>query len=334
MILTVSALTVLLGCKERQIRIHFENAERYRIEGRLDAAMDEYRAVLAMDPEAVDARNNLGFLHDKVGRPDSALFHYRHAIVADPAFVEAHFNMGVVFARLGRVDSAETAYGRAVRLEPTHHEARNNLGVVLETQGRVEAAIEQYQKATEADPSFAEAYHNLGRVLFLSGKSAESIEAYRKTIEIRPNLAQAHNDLGTALAQTEAVDAAISHYERALAIDPDFELARRNLEGVKEMKESLNRSKQAGEMRARHILVSNEDLALVLIGLLNEGADFATLAKTHSKDPSGATGGDIGSFKPGDLHEDFERIVRGLGPGEMGGPLRTALGWHVIERIY
>jgi peptidyl-prolyl cis-trans isomerase C len=51
------------------------------------------------------------------------------------------------------------------------------------------------------------------------------------------------------------------------------------------------------EVRARHILVEEEEAAQALIAELDEGADFAALAEEHSLDPSAeGRGGDLGYF--------------------------------------
>ena len=56
----------------------------------------------------------------------------------------------------------------------------------------------------------------------------------------------------------------------------------------------------AEEMRASHILVETEEKAVESIGQLDDGADFADLAREASQDPgSGANGGDLGFFVRG-----------------------------------
>lgn len=47
---------LLVGCTERQVRIHFERAEKYRHEGKIDLAIEEYKAILDLSPDAFDAR--------------------------------------------------------------------------------------------------------------------------------------------------------------------------------------------------------------------------------------------------------------------------------------
>lgn len=85
------------------------------------------------------------------------------------------------------------------------------------------------------------------------------------------------------------------------------------------------------EFNASHILVETEDEAKALIAELEGGADFAELAKAHSKGPSGPRGGALGWFTKGTMVPEFEAAVLALEPGQVGGPVKTQFGWHVVK---
>ena len=55
------------------------------------------------------------------------------------------------------------------------------------------------------------------------------------------------------------------------------------------------------KVHARHILVASEDAAKNLKQQLDEGADFAQLAREHSSCPSKNSGGDLGMFGRGQM---------------------------------
>lgn len=98
--------------------------------------------------------------------------------------------------------------------------------------------------------------------------------------------------------------------------------------------------KSLKQTRARHILIKVNELlsdgearqrALVLKERLDNGVDFAELARLHSTDLSAAKGGDLGWLYEGDTVPDFERAMDALKIGEISGPVRSPFGWHLIQ---
>ncbi len=82
---------------------------------------------------------------------------------------------------------------------------------------------------------------------------------------------------------------------------------------------------------ARHILVDDEKFCQELIEKINNGEDFAELAKQHSKCPSGQQGGDLGEFGKGVMVPEFETVVFNEEIGKPHGPVKTDFGFHVLE---
>lgn len=85
------------------------------------------------------------------------------------------------------------------------------------------------------------------------------------------------------------------------------------------------------EYNARHILVETREAADAIIKQLDEGADFAELAKEKSTGPSGASGGELGWFAPGQMVKPFSDAAATLEKGSYTKePVQTQFGWHVI----
>jgi peptidyl-prolyl cis-trans isomerase SurA len=94
------------------------------------------------------------------------------------------------------------------------------------------------------------------------------------------------------------------------------------------------------QTHARHILIKVNDLlsdsearqrALALKERLDNGADFAVLARQNSADLSAAKGGDLGWLYQGDTVPDFERAMDALDIGGVSAPVHTPFGWHIIQ---
>lgn len=85
------------------------------------------------------------------------------------------------------------------------------------------------------------------------------------------------------------------------------------------------------EFNASHILVETEEEAKELKSQLDDGADFAELAKEKSTGPSGPNGGSLGWFGKGQMVPEFEQAVVALEKDNVSDPVQTQFGWHVVK---
>lgn len=96
--------------------------------------------------------------------------------------------------------------------------------------------------------------------------------------------------------------------------------------------EDVEREYEAGEeVQARHILVNDEEEANDLYERLQDGEDFAELAQEYSQDGSAEEGGDLGSFRRGEMVPSFEETAFHLDEGEISEPVESQFGYHIIE---
>ena len=95
------------------------------------------------------------------------------------------------------------------------------------------------------------------------------------------------------------------------------------------------------QTHVRHILLrtseiqSLEDARQKLLNLrerVENGDDFAALARAHSEDTgSAANGGDLGWVNPGMMVPEFEKAMNALKPSQLSQPVRTSFGLHLIQ---
>lgn len=96
-------------------------------------------------------------------------------------------------------------------------------------------------------------------------------------------------------------------------------------------KEMTDKLAEEYEIKARHILVDTKEAAEDVIESLDDGADFAELAKEKSIGPSGKEGGDLGFFTKGAMVPEFSAKAFSLEKGTYTKePVQTQFGWHVI----
>ncbi|MGN1386637.1 MAG: peptidylprolyl isomerase [Bacillus sp. (in: firmicutes)] len=84
---------------------------------------------------------------------------------------------------------------------------------------------------------------------------------------------------------------------------------------------------------ARHILVEDEATAKEVKQKLDEGADFAELAKEYSTDTASAeNGGDLGSIaQDANMVPEFLEAAFALEVGQISDPVQSEYGYHIIE---
>lgn len=82
---------------------------------------------------------------------------------------------------------------------------------------------------------------------------------------------------------------------------------------------------------ARHILVDSEAKCEQLKQDIAGGQDFAEVAKAHSSCPSGRSGGDLGTFGPGQMVKEFDEVVFSGDLNTVHGPVKTQFGYHLLE---
>lgn len=91
------------------------------------------------------------------------------------------------------------------------------------------------------------------------------------------------------------------------------------------------------EIKARHILLRTQSQANKVLRQIEEGKDFAELAKKNSIDPTAPKGGrlelqDGSEWLPrGAFEASFEHALFGIPKGKIGGPIKTQFGWHILK---
>lgn len=87
---------------------------------------------------------------------------------------------------------------------------------------------------------------------------------------------------------------------------------------------------------AAHILVKTQDQAKTIQRKLDNGENFARLAKSYSNCPSANKGGDLGEFRLGTMLPAFDKAVFAKGSENKNylGPVKTKHGFHLIQVLY
>ncbi|MGM0751700.1 MAG: peptidylprolyl isomerase [Bacillota bacterium] len=89
---------------------------------------------------------------------------------------------------------------------------------------------------------------------------------------------------------------------------------------------------QNEQVEASHILVEDEKTAQEVKTKLDDGGDFAELAKEYSTDTSNVeSGGELGYFAKGEMVTEFDDKAFAMKKGEISEPVKTEFGYHIIK---
>lgn len=114
-------------------------------------------------------------------------------------------------------------------------------------------------------------------------------------------------------------------------VGPRIEITDEEIETTfKENKEMFDQPEQ---VEASHILVGPEDEDKIkeVAKKLEDGGDFAELAKEYSVDGSAETGGELGFFGRGEMVPEFDEKVFSMEVGETSDPVKSEFGYHIIH---
>ena len=258
------ALGTLLGVLTWSQSSHYASAETL------------YRVTLAKNPSCWMCQNNLALplLQGSRDQIERAVPLLEESLRINPNHVEALNNLGVAYRKLGRFEDALRAHERAVQLAPGSPSAHNNLGGDAHALGRFEEALSHYDAALRLDPRFAVALRNRGATLLQLGRLDEAARSVEASLEIDPGSAEAHHTLGTVLLRGRRPDQAIARFNEALRLDPGHAEARNNLgmalEVTGRLPEAAAQYEESARLKPAAITLDNLGYALLRMGRRDE----------------------------------------------------------------
>lgn len=191
--------------------------QRAQLEGRHSDAERAFRAVLADEPENVEALHLLGVSRLMTGEAEDAVVLIRDAIQVAPERADFHCNLGVALKGLGRLQEAADALQRSVALDGQQHQAFQVLGDVLLAANDVERAGGFYQEALRRNPGSAGVLLGLGKVLMQQGRYKQAVECLAQARKQAPNHSECLYHYAWALYRLARFDEALELFNGLVA---------------------------------------------------------------------------------------------------------------------
>lgn len=160
---------------------------------------------------------------------------------------------------------------------------------------------------------------------------------YAQSAKIGVSKAAMRRSIADSIITQKVQQQAVMQHTRVSDAEIDAFLQRAAQQGV-----NLPEGQPLRQYRAQHILIKADSANAVKAAessirnihkQARSGIDFSSLARQYSQDGSANNGGDLGWFSDGQMVPEFENAVHGLTPGQIGRPVRTQFGWHIIKLI-
>jgi len=187
------------------------------------AAVETLGELISIDDEDALAYYKRGTVYMNEGKVEAALEDYRKAVDLAPEKAKYQTSLGFALSRLSKEQSlgdAEKVLRRALELDKNDAEANRLLGTVLRKKFDPKAALEYHIRAVELDPDSANAYFELGLTQNALGQNDEAEESLKESLELNPNDPVAWYAFGEVLRITKQYARAVPAYEKALELDP------------------------------------------------------------------------------------------------------------------
>jgi tetratricopeptide (TPR) repeat protein len=155
-------------------------------EGKVDAAIASYEAILTTAPGVPLVHYNLGAAYKKKGDAVKAEASMRKAVELDPGFVDGYVGLATMLAESGKPDQAIEAVRQGATANPKSGRLQYALGVLAEGKGDAPTAREAFLKAEELDPVNVETQYHLATVALNMNDKAEAIARLEKFVATAP----------------------------------------------------------------------------------------------------------------------------------------------------
>jgi len=200
---------------QEQVELSFRAGQAALRQGEFVRATQEFKKVLAVDPNLVEAEVNLALAYQSLFEYDLAVRHLTKALRERPNLLGPTVIVGMDYLKLGSPEKAIPFLQHALKLDPSNREARLSLASAYLGQENFRSAAEEFRQIAVLDSDKSEAWFKLGhQYLDLAARLAyRGAHLYRES-------AWGHRFLGDLLFQRSRWEDAAQEYRKALGIEP------------------------------------------------------------------------------------------------------------------
>jgi tetratricopeptide (TPR) repeat protein len=193
LVLSGAAIAILLACV-----VSTENQLRY---WQTNVTLFQHALAVTADNEV--ARNNLGVALEQEGRLVAAVEQYRAAAKLETENYQGHHNLARALDRLGQLTEALAEHREAARLGTNVQFLHYSLGVALDSAGRTGEALQEFSAAARLDPHYPWPHLETAKIFLRQNREVEALNELRAAVRIDSNNADILTYTARVLAAAE-----------------------------------------------------------------------------------------------------------------------------------
>lgn len=194
------------------VKQKLKTGEKRVQEGHIEDAEVIFSDILASEPDHVEARNNLAYIHWKIGNKSEALQELLKAMKIAPDNRDVIWNCGQFMIELGFAEDALEIYRNYLSNHPDDDDVRAAVLTLEESTDNSEHAY------PNMDPN---GLISQGERLYQDGKFDEALLAFEKAVAMGGESALVHNNLAAVHQARGDLDKAAEHMRKALKLEPE-----------------------------------------------------------------------------------------------------------------
>ena len=182
--------------KEAAVQAYIYIADIEKNRGHFKESLDYVNKGMALDNRNPTLYNISGYDKNKLGNNDAAIEDYKKTISLDPGYIYAYINLSKLYNEVGQYDDAIKTAQKGISVDRKQYQLYNNLGDSLQKNKDYREAISVYKNGISLNPSVQDMQFNLGLCYKATDDNDNAVNAFKQVIKLNGNNYDAYYELG------------------------------------------------------------------------------------------------------------------------------------------
>jgi tetratricopeptide (TPR) repeat protein len=196
-------------------------ADAMRYNNQLEAALEQYKNALALEPDYIEALMGMGKCYRQLGDTENACRVLKQALKQNSFDASIHYELGKSQNESGKLPQAIKSYERALKINPALIDVRFGLALMVELNGDTTYAATLYEQVLDQDDDFLPAYNNLGSIYLRQGDYTEAETFFRELIKRAPDFNRGFLGLAITLDRSGRLRESLMMYQKCINLKPN-----------------------------------------------------------------------------------------------------------------